>query len=872
MITAINKICGIGRYAHYEGPMAIHKNQIIFGFNGTGKSTMSDIFYSLSDEEHTALLVKRKTLCKVDGTEPEDMEISFETETGELTYQDGHWSQKQNVLVFNDQYMDDYVFVESGHELDGASVVFGKAGTQLAKRKEEYQREFDDKLEIINNTITTHKELCGKLGFGKTKIKNGWEKRISKIAEQKLYTVSEQHKVEEALGNITAFNEKNKSLEEWNNRLKCGLRFLESNETSNIKHLEKELKNIPKVTNKEISEHIAHYMTHTDMNWLTRGMSYQADANHCPFCGQEIKGQGYKKLSIQLEKFISSRQKQKADAITASMQRLASFFDEKILEKVFVALASIKEENEVSRILHKKTLTLLENMQLIYTVTPGCFHSLNEKIMQKAANPHVKIELTEDEKSICLSLVQVIQKFERLYSALEEERKKVQDEIKKTSEYEKSAALYEASFGTSCDGFKQMKQFAKNLIDIDKKIQECQKEIDTLFEKKRLEGINSFLQELNVNFRVRLQNGKYCVQIIGYVPTEYDKKDKILCSEGERRMLALAYFLQELMLSTGKKIVVVDDPISSLDMSRKSVVAFKIVELMKDNDSQVIVLSHDISFVEKIQSLITSAIPDVDMLELCKNNVSPFRALNLSEYLLTDENVYLNIIKYGEESTDLNYKILALMALRPYTFIKTGMDAYQSVYQEIEKRSTHLAHSMYARSSRVPFKKSKYNKRSMRAYCKKVIKATHIDIDPEKIVPEEWGFDGFNYQKVWALYTSIPTETIFNLRMKAMVFRIVLETSLYMLVSKKTFNPERIGTEYTKAIKGTHGEQNKMCEELDKLYDLSKKYHHGADGGSTLGLSALNPDEMIYFDEEIKKIHDWIVTHTELCNPNAVNY
>jgi len=51
------------------------------------------------------------------------------------------------------------------------------------------------------------------------------------------------------------------------------------------------------------------------------------------------------------------------------------------------------------------------------------------------------------------------------------------------------------------------------------------------------------------------------------------------------------------------------------------------------------------------------------------------------------------------------------------------------------------------------------------------------------------------------------------------------------------------------------------------LYDLSKKYYHGADGGSTLGLVALNPDEMVYFDEQICSIHNCIIGHRSQCNP-----
>ena len=42
------------------------------------------------------------------------------------------------------------------------------------------------------------------------------------------------------------------------------------------------------------------------------------------------------------------------------------------------------------------------------------------------------------------------------------------------------------------------------------------------------------------------------------------------------------------------------------------------------------------------------------------------------------------------------------------------------------------------------------------------------------------------------------------------------------------------------------------------MYDLSKKYHHGADEGSTLGLSWINPDELELFDSELKEIFEWI--------------
>ena len=57
-----------------------------------------------------------------------------------------------------------------------------------------------------------------------------------------------------------------------------------------------------------------------------------------------------------------------------------------------------------------------------------------------------------------------------------------------------------------------------------------------------------------------------------------------------------------------------------------------------------------------------------------------------------------------------------------------------------------------------------------------------------------------------------------------------------------------------------------MIIQLHKLYDFAKKYHHGAEAGSTLGISMLNPDEMRQFDRIIIEIHKWIVDNPERCN------
>ncbi len=66
-------------------------------------------------------------------------------------------------------------------------------------------------------------------------------------------------------------------------------------------------------------------------------------------------------------------------------------------------------------------------------------------------------------------------------------------------------------------------------------------------------------------------------------------------SEGEKRAVALADFLSEVALDTGSAGIVLDDPVTSLDLEWSSVIASLLVEEAKKR--QVIVFTHNLPFV-----------------------------------------------------------------------------------------------------------------------------------------------------------------------------------------------------------------------------------------------------------------------------------
>ena len=70
-------------------------------------------------------------------------------------------------------------------------------------------------------------------------------------------------------------------------------------------------------------------------------------------------------------------------------------------------------------------------------------------------------------------------------------------------------------------------------------------------------------------------------------------------SEGERTALGLAAFFTEARLDASKSALILDDPVSSLDHIRRRLVAARLAVLAEDR--QVVVLTHDVSFVADLK-------------------------------------------------------------------------------------------------------------------------------------------------------------------------------------------------------------------------------------------------------------------------------
>ena len=365
--------------------------------------------------------------------------------------------------------------------------------------------------------------------------------------------------------------------------------------------------------------------------------------------------------------------------------------------------------------------------------------------------------------------------------------------------------------------------------------------------------MNEFLQKLNTHIKIEVHQNRYYIKLKDFKSKELRGERETIFSEGEHRAVAFAYFLSEISNAeqgNANRTIVIDDPISSMDLSRKSIISHHIADMMNNENWQVLVMTHDIGFVERVVSYLDSK-TTCKLMEL-RSGKTDFIPLCMKDYLINDESIYREFIETAEVDSNEISKIIALMSLRPFTYV---CKVSEEDYKKVEKASTYFAHTLYSKSGRIGFRDKDYNSSKLKTYIKMVNRVTKSKFDEKKIVGD-YSFDGFDFEKLTTLYLAIPIDSMSNLRKKVMLMRPLIEACFFQFSQKAKFDPEHIGTMYMNTIRANSSNpiKKQICLDLKALYDASKKYHHGAEDGSLLGISWVNPNEVEYFDEVIRKI------------------
>lgn len=397
-------------------------------------------------------------------------------------------------------------------------------------------------------------------------------------------------------------------------------------------------------------------------DWVNKGRTYIGKNGICPFCQQ-------KTITASFEEQLNSFFKGEYDD---DMHHISSLVEKYkvISEKLVSILANTVSNDTVVSIGNLDILkynTLLENLKVF-------FDSTLIEMASKEKEASKKLKITESQTKIknLLNLIAAanenIINHNKIVDNYNNEKKSLVDDIWEflmdeqkalINGYLKDLACFEKSKKGIKKGIDQCKQ---QLDDLDNKIFEAGKNITSV--QPTVDEINRALKAYGfTNFQIVPSPEKdnfYQIQRMdGTLATN-------TLSEGEETFISFLYFLQFAKGSidstkiSAKKILVLDDPICSLDSTVLYIVSSMVKSLIKDvrnglsDVEQIFILTHNV-FFHKEASFIdgrTKVLNDVYYWIISKdNNISSIRAFEKANPIKTSYELLWQELKTNKNAS-----------------------------------------------------------------------------------------------------------------------------------------------------------------------------------------------------------------------------
>lgn len=330
--------------------------------------------------------------------------------------------------------------------------------------------------------------------------------------------------------------------------------------------------------------------------WVHEGFIKVKDHNlkNCPFCRSEFE-----------ENFLTSLQE----------YFNAKFEDELIEMKRNIDIYKGYAENVIS---YLGNLLKLENDYLNKQEVENIFHKINAKneenlrqLSEKEREPIKKVNLNtlEDDMNILFSLLESnntdISAYNQTLNQLGQEREKIikicwRHFLHLTGEEFKRFEKTEKQLASKIQGL------SKSITRYTEYVLENQRKYDEI--KENMFGVSSTVtainQQLNLygfkNFLLNAteEDGKYRI-----VRETGESANKTL-SEGEKPFITFLYYYHLVKNETNKKLVFIDDPISSLDSTVLYIVSTLVQDLISNTETynidQIFVSTHNTYFFKEI--------------------------------------------------------------------------------------------------------------------------------------------------------------------------------------------------------------------------------------------------------------------------------
>lgn len=564
----------------------------IYGTNGSGKTTTSSFLKNLAEN----------------GTEDKFANSKIEWHNDEIL----------KIEVYNKQFKEE--------QFRNSQV---KGIFTLGKKTNENLENIESKKESINKE--NEKKTKNEKSLQKLKQeREEKEKDFTDSCWEKLYKKNEEDFKETLEGFKLKKKFKEKILEEFKNnehneieigkleKLKENIRIVFSKNQTELVPLECNLTDFDSVENHSIWEQkivgssdaiIADLIKKlSNEDWVAQGREYLSkDGNACPFCQQKTITEEFKK---QLESYFDTSYQESTDTIKKMKEDYTSRTAE-VLEQLdkIVETEQKNQQTKLNTEIFKRIIETLKskingNQQKMFDKGKEMSRSfklestkneikeirdLIDTANQQIANHNETIKDTKNQKKICVEqtwkfLVNEfksdIQKYNKKYCGLEKGINNLKKEI---SENQEKIERLE----------NEIRELEKNMVSIKPIVNE----INALLKGYGFTNFGLACTEDEKSYRIQREDG----QLVGET-----------LSEGEVTFITFLYYyhltkgsLKENDISKNK-VLVIDDPISSLDSNILFIVSVLVKDLMKEtmeektNIKQVIILTHNTYFYKEI--------------------------------------------------------------------------------------------------------------------------------------------------------------------------------------------------------------------------------------------------------------------------------
>lgn len=609
MLERIRRVKGIGLLHDATGQQhSLKKATLVYADNGVGKSTLASIFRSCASNDPD-LIRRRKT---IDGNCQPEILLQFSNGRQSL-FANSNWDNSHpELLVFDADFVENNVYAGGQVSTDQRKNLLQFAlGSRAVTAQREYDQADHDSLTASQLVRDLTNQLAGvHQGVSLQKFRDLAEvpDADNQIAALNIRVVEAQN-----IGLIQA-KALPKKLDE------------PSFDVSNIFRIfESSLADIDLAAEHRVKQHLDSHAKPNLERWISDGHAY-GDTKSCPYCDQPLQGveliQAYRsyfnedynelKASVaDLTRLISNAasetivERLQASFATASatidgwqehVEIPAPEFDREAANE---KLAAIKERLDALRL--TKDANLLESVgsndaknellgiwgeivEIIKLCNDGIDNAVNLITSYKESLAAVELDgLRQDIDGLRITKARHRQDVLNLFSQLDAAL--AQEVAKKAEKQAKKDAL-NAIMQTTLERYK-----------------------DRINELLSAFGAQFSIPNIDFNYRGGLRSNYTLhmrgenIRLTGGVP---DFKTSL--SEGDKRTLAFAFFIAsvESHPELANRVVVIDDPMCSLDLNRKQQTRF-ILKRVHDNCEQLIVLMHDIHFMRGLRDDILRA-------------------------------------------------------------------------------------------------------------------------------------------------------------------------------------------------------------------------------------------------------------------------